>query len=68
MSNDKENVLTIRPEAAWSRLKASGGKYLIFIDDGGIPIVGGEVGSREEERELLERMIERWYDDGDDGI
>jgi hypothetical protein len=61
LSDPEQNTLIIKPEAAWSRLMASRGKYIIFIDDGGIPIVGGNVGSVDDEVEFLDRMNERWY-------
>lgn len=59
--DDNTRTIDINPEAAMSRLRGSNNKYLIFIDDGGIPIVGKSIETEEMEREFLERMLERWY-------
>lgn len=65
MFDDTENTRTIsiNPDAAMSRLRASKDRYLIFIDDGGIPIVGGSFENEEEETEFLARMLARWYEE-----
>jgi hypothetical protein len=60
---DDTRTITINPDAAMSRLRASKDKYIILIDDGGIPIVGGALETEEHEKDFLSRMLDRWYDD-----
>lgn len=58
---DDSRAIPIQPKAAMSRLAGSNSKYIIFMDDGGIPIVGKAFVDEDEEREFLSRMLDRWY-------
>ena len=59
--SDDTRTIVIDPKAAMSRLSASNNRYIIFIDDGGIPIVGKDFPDEEDGMEFLSRMFERWY-------